>query len=88
MKISESTSYPHPVLAPWSNDIADATIETAVTFRENELNNQLSIHCEVKLDHPDILALIVNGSATFGCFTSAKNWISSITANRFPYRNS
>ena len=33
MKISESTSYPHPVLAPWSNDIADATIETAVTFR-------------------------------------------------------
>jgi len=68
MKISESTSYPHPVLAPWSNDISDATFTTEISYRQNETSNQLSIHCGVKLDQTDLLSLIQSGSAMFGCF--------------------
>lgn len=68
MKITESTSYPHPVLAPWSDDIADASFDTTVTFQLDQEVNQVSIHCDVALNHPDIAALIEEGSATFGCF--------------------
>lgn len=68
MKISESTSYPHPVLAPWSEDISGASITTTLAFRENEAAGQVSIHCEARLDHPDLLRLISEGSATFGCY--------------------
>ncbi|HSY35614.1 MAG TPA: hypothetical protein VK814_07690 [Acidobacteriaceae bacterium] len=68
MKISESTSYPHPVLAPWSTDISGAIFETKINYREELQSNQLSIHCQVTIDQPDILALIQNGSAIFGCF--------------------
>jgi len=68
MKISESTSYPHPVLAPWSDDIGGATIETTINFREDDENNQVSIHCEMRLDQPDIVALINSGAACFGCY--------------------
>lgn len=68
MKISETTSYPHPVLAPWSNDIEGASITTTISFRENEESNQVSIHFESQLDHPDILNLLNNGAASFGCY--------------------
>ena len=68
MKISESTSYPHPLLAPWSDDIEGASIATTIRFRESEDINQVSIHFEVRLDQPDILTLINSGTASFGCF--------------------
>lgn len=68
MKISESTSYPHPVLAPWSTDISGSVFSADVIFREDEQSGELSIRCTVTLDQPDIVALIENGSATFGCF--------------------
>jgi hypothetical protein len=68
MKISETTSYPHPVLAPWSTDIAGATIASRIILREEGDGNPVSIHCETNLDQPDIVRLIQYGRATFGCF--------------------
>jgi hypothetical protein len=68
MKITETASYPHPVLAPWSADITGATISTQITFREEGDANQVSIHCAASLNQPDIVSLIRDGSATFGCF--------------------
>lgn len=68
MKIKESTSYPHPVLTPWSEDIGNASFDTKVTFQLDQTENQVAIHCNVALDHPDIVSLIEEGSATFGCF--------------------
>jgi len=68
MKIKESTSYPHPVLAPWSEDIGNANFDTKIFFQLNEAENQVTIRCDVTLDHPDICSLIEAGSATFGCF--------------------
>lgn len=68
MKIKESTSYPHPVLAPWSDDIASASFDTRIVFKLDEAESQVTIRCDVTLDHPDIRSLIETGSATFGCF--------------------
>lgn len=68
MKIKESTSYPHPVLAPWSDDIGNATFDTKIAFELDKTENQVSVHCSVTLDQPDIVALIESGLATFGCF--------------------
>lgn len=68
MKISESTSYPHPVLAPWSTDISGAIFDADIVYREEGKNNQLSIRCEVNLDQPDLVALLESGAAAFGCF--------------------
>ena len=68
MKISETTTYPHPILAPWSRDIAGGTISTTINFREDEETNQLSIHCNVLINQPEILALVDQGAAEFGCF--------------------
>lgn len=72
MKISETTSYPHPVLAPWSEDIAGATIDTEITFREKGEGNQVSIHFLSKLEQPDIVKMIQDGVATFGCFVKCQ----------------
>jgi hypothetical protein len=68
MKISESTSYPHPVLRPWSEDIANASFDTKITFQLDPDANQVNFRCDVTMDHPGIVALIEDGSATFGCF--------------------
>jgi hypothetical protein len=68
MKITETTSYPHPVLAPWSEDIQNARFETHIAFQLDEEQNQVTVRCEATLDHPDLRALIESGSATFGCF--------------------
>jgi hypothetical protein len=68
MKIKESTSYPHPVLAPWSEDIGNASFDTKIVFQLDEAENQVTIRCDATLDHPDIRALIETGSAQFGCF--------------------
>lgn len=68
MKISETTSFPYPVLAPWSDDIVDATITTEFTVREELDEHRVSIHCSAVLDHPEIVNLIQEGSATFGCY--------------------
>lgn len=68
MKITETTSFPYPVLAPWSEDISSALISTEVKFREESGANQVSIHCASSLDHPEIVQLIQNGAATFGCY--------------------
>lgn len=68
MRISESTSYPHPILAPWSSDISGAEFSTEIKYLDNEKSNRLSIHCTVKLDQSDLLNLISDGSALFGCF--------------------
>lgn len=68
MKINETTSFPYPVLTPWSDDIASAKISTDVTFREDQGESQVSIHCATQLDHPQIVKLIENGKATFGCY--------------------
>lgn len=68
MKIKESTSYPHPVLAPWSDDISGSSFDTKIAFRLDETINQVNIHCEVALEHTEIRNLIESGHATFGCF--------------------
>lgn len=68
MKFSEETSYPHPVLAPWSTDISGASFSTTITFREESESKQVSVHCATVLDQVEILELIRSGSATFGCF--------------------
>jgi hypothetical protein len=68
MKISETTSYPHPILAPWSSDISGSTFSTELMLREDGPTQQIDIHCEVSLDQPDLIALIENGDAAFGCF--------------------
>jgi len=68
MKISETTSYPHPVLTPWSGDIEGAVFATTTHFRELEENGQVSLHCQTTLDHPDIIGLINSGAASFGCY--------------------
>lgn len=72
MRIKESTSYPHPVLAPWSEDIDNARFETRIVFQLNEAENQVTIRCDVTLDHPEILSLIETGCATFGCFITCR----------------
>lgn len=68
MKISETTSHPHPVLAPWSEDIAGATFHCELTLRENGEAQQVDIHCETSLDQRDLVELIDRGAAGFGCF--------------------
>lgn len=68
MKIKESTSYPHPVLTPWSEDIRNASFDTKIAFQLDQTKNQVAIHCNVALDQPDIVSLIEEGLATFGCF--------------------
>lgn len=68
MKISETTSYAHPILAPWSEDFTDAKISSSLSFREDTESNQLSVQCSVTIDQPDIVALIDSGSAVFGCY--------------------
>jgi hypothetical protein len=68
MKISETTSFPYPVLAPWSDDIVGSNIATEFAVREEREQNQVSIHCSATLDHPDIVGLIEEGAATFGCY--------------------
>lgn len=68
MKISETTSFPHPVLAPWLSDIGEATITTEITFREEREKNEVSVHCAAVLNQPDIVRLIQEGAATFGCY--------------------
>jgi len=73
MKIKESTSYPHPVLAPWSEDIGNASFDTRIVFQLDEAENQVTIRCDVTLDHPDIRSLIEAGSATFGCFINCQD---------------
>jgi hypothetical protein len=68
MKISETTSYPHPLLAPWSADIAGAAFAAELTLREHGASQQVDIHSEVTLDQPELVALIESGDAAFGCF--------------------
>lgn len=68
MKISETTSYPHPVLAPWSDDITGATFSVGIKFRERVELRQVDIRCEVELDHPGIRSLISRRDAAFGCY--------------------
>lgn len=68
MKISETTSYPHPVLTPWSDDITGADFRAELTLREDGATHQIDIHSEVTLDQPDLLALVETGHAAVGCF--------------------
>lgn len=72
MKISETTSYPHPVLAPWSEDIGGATIDTEIIFRERGEGSQTSVYFSATLDQSDIVKLIEDGDATFGCLIKCK----------------
>lgn len=72
MKISETTSYPHPVLAPWSDDITGASIHTELTLREQGETQQIDIHCATSLDHPGLVQLIERGDARFGCFITCR----------------
>lgn len=68
MKISETTCYPHPVLAPWSGDIDGASFHAELTLREDGAAQQVDIHCKVTLEQSDLVALIEQGDASFGCF--------------------
>ncbi|SDY18954.1 hypothetical protein SAMN05518669_11016 [Variovorax sp. YR634] len=68
MKVSETTSFPHPVLAPWSTDFDGISFTSQISFRENPDDNQVSLHCAATLDQPDIAHLIQEGLATFGCY--------------------
>lgn len=73
MKINETASYPHPVLAPWSDDIEEAQFASTISFRELEDTGQVSLHCQTTLDHPDIIGLINSGSASFGCYVRCQD---------------
>ena len=73
MKISETTSYPHPVLAPWSDDIAGAGISAEFTLRENGHGQQVDLHCALHLEHPELTDLINDGTAEFGCFVICRD---------------
>lgn len=73
MKISETTSYPHPVLAPWSSDVEGATFAATIRFREREDSGQVTLHCEATLDHPDLIELINSGAASFGCYVRCQD---------------
>lgn len=68
MKINEATSFPYPILAPWSDDITGAAISVEIKFREDKDATQVAIHCAANIDHPQIRDLIKNGRATFGCY--------------------
>lgn len=68
MKINEATSFPYPVLTPWSDDIIGAAISAEIKFREDQEATQVSIHCAAHIDHPQITDLIKKGAATFGCY--------------------
>jgi len=68
MKISETTSYPHPVLAPWSTDVAGSSFTAELTLREEGAAQQIDIHSKVLLDQLELIDLIENGDAAFGCF--------------------
>lgn len=72
MKISETTSYPHPVLAPWSTDITGAAIQTTISFQEDRDGSAVSIHCAVEITHPEISQLIAAGLANFGLYIECK----------------
>lgn len=73
MKISETTSYAHPVLAPWSGDIPGASIHTEFMLRENGAGQQVDLHCSVRLDHPELPEMINDGTAEFGCFVTCRD---------------
>jgi hypothetical protein len=73
MKVSETTSFPHPVLAPWSTDFDGMSFAAQISFRENPDDNQVSLHCAVTLDQPDIASLIQEGLATFGCYIKCQD---------------
>ncbi|HGM7285344.1 hypothetical protein [Stenotrophomonas maltophilia] len=66
MKISESTSFQHPVLAPWLRDIAGYRFDVELRTAEDESTNSLFIDCQVVMDQPDIRTLIDSGAANFG----------------------
>lgn len=68
MKISETTSFPFPVLAPWSDDIEGATISAEIKFREEREISQVTLHCAAIVTQPEIAELIHKGVATFGCY--------------------
>ncbi|MEO6016926.1 MAG: hypothetical protein ABIP46_06695 [Polaromonas sp.] len=68
MKISETTSFPFPVLAPWSDDIEGSTIAADITFREERETNQVTLRCAASVTQPEISELINKGLATFGCY--------------------
>jgi hypothetical protein len=70
MKISEETVFPHPVLSPWSTDIAGAIFSAELTVREELDFSRISISCEASLNHPDLTRMINSGEAQFGCFVS------------------
>ena len=73
MKISEDTSYPYPVLAPWSSDIDGFTMDSSIKFRESADTRQLSVFCETTMNHPDITRLILDGDVAFGCFVKCQD---------------
>lgn len=73
MKISETTIYPYPLLAPWSNDISESSFNTEIRYREDNSSQQLSMHFDSALTNDDISRLIDNGSARFGCFIRCKD---------------
>lgn len=68
MKISETTSYPHPVLTNWNDDIVGATFSAEPYLREDVESQSIDIHFTVDLTQPEIIELINNGGAQFGCF--------------------
>jgi hypothetical protein len=72
MKISESASYPHPVLAHWSGDISEASFTVTMDLAEDIGTGKVAIRCETMLDHPELLALLEAGSAGFGCFITCR----------------
>jgi hypothetical protein len=73
MKISEATSYPHPVLAPWSEDIKWRPLDTQIHVREDEEGQQVDILCSTSLDHPQLVDLVISGAASFGCFITCRD---------------
>ncbi|TDT37719.1 hypothetical protein DES49_2677 [Halospina denitrificans] len=68
MRFSESMRFPHPVLAPWSDDLEGGHFEVAFTVSEDTETGALNLYHEIELTQPDIKSLLMDEKAEIGFF--------------------
>lgn len=85
MKISESTIYPHPVLTPWSDDVAGQPMSCTVQVQITSDGRRIVLSCRAKLDHPDILSFLGDRKASYGIYVRCQETgLRELTALDFP----
>lgn len=86
MKISESTTYPHPVLTPWSDDISGSPMSTIVGVQILDDGRRIVLTCDTTLNHPDILSILKTGKASFGVYIRCQETgFRELTELEFPH---